>query len=451
MNILLTGATGLIGSQLGIELVKRGHTLFAVTRNRKKAQQSAPFPATWIECDLQTQTLPREALKNINGVIHLAGENVGESKWSEQQKKNILDSRTLGTKNLIDSLQGLDLQFFSSASAIGYYGTNNEGATEQTTVGSGFLSEVTDAWEKEVLKLKNAKRLCIFRIGVVLSTEGGALPKMLFPAQIFASSALGSGQQWMSWVHIADVVKAFAESTESENMTGLFNLVSPNPCQQKTLAQGIARELKAFNGPPVPGFVLSLMLGEQASLATNSLKVLPQSLLKIGFQFLHPDLSAALADILSGWQNGVSVKYFRQYFDIPVDKVFPFFAEAQNLEKITPDFLHFRILKMSTEQIEKGTLLDYSIKVHGIPLKWRTQIETWNPPQSFTDTQLKGPYSLWHHTHSFESLGQGTLMTDTVRYKLPLGQLGRLAAQAIVNNDVEKIFAYRRQVVSQYL
>ena len=154
-------------------------------------------------------------------------------------------------------------------------------------------------------------------------------------------------------------------------------------------------------------------------------------------------------DNLNDFKDGHSVLLVRQYVPFSLNKVFPFFAEAKNLERITPDLLHFRIEKMSTPEIQKGTLIDYNLKIHGFPAKWKTLIEDWQPPVQFVDTQLKGPYKLWHHTHSFAQMGKGTLLTDKVRFKLPFGFLGHAVAQTFVQKDVESIFKYRREVMSE--
>ncbi len=450
MNILITGGTGLIGKQLGLELAKRGHTLIALTRSKDQALLQAPYPATWIECDI-SHDVPNLDTITIDGVIHLAGENVGEKNWSEEQKKKILDSRIQGTRNLITALKNKQPKFFIGASAIGIYdmSKNDDWMTEESAPASHFLAEVTSAWEKE--SRSQSARTVLFRIGVVLSTEGGALPKMLFPAQIFASSPIGSGSQWMSWIHIKDVVKAFLFAVENSQLQGTYNLVAPVPARQKEIASSIAKNINGFSGPPVPGFLLKTFLGEQASLALNSLRVSSEKLSKAGFQFLFSEVQSALGDILNDWKDGVAVQTFQQFFPRPRAKVFEFFAAAENLEKITPPMLHFHIVKMSTEKIEHGTLLDYRLKIHHIPVGWRTRIETWKTNEEFTDTQLKGPYSLWHHTHRFEDLAGGTLMTDVIRYKLPLGLMGRLAAQAWVDKDVKNIFDFRRKVVGQYI
>lgn len=449
MNILLTGATGLLGKKIGQLLVKKGHTVFAVSRDIEKAKLNAPFPAVWIKGDLGKNPIALETSSHIDGIIHLAGESVGEGSWSEAQKQKILKSRTEGTKNLLASVNKSHLQFFISASAIGYYGTSTEPVKEDSPVGTGFLADVTQAWEEEVAQAPC--RACLFRIGVVLSTEGGALPKMLFPAQIFASSALGSGKQWLSWVHIDDVARAFVAAVDNKSMSGAYNLVAPEPVQQKTLAQALAKHMGAMNGPPVPSFALQVMLGEQASLALNSLHVSSEKLQKMPFEFLFSNIDSALSDLLAGWESGVAVKKFEQYFDIPKEQIFPFFSEAKNLERITPEFLNFRIRNVSSDPLKEGTLIDYSLKVHGFPVNWQTKITDWNPPHSFVDTQLKGPYSLWHHTHTFETLGSGTVMRDVVRYKLPLGLFGRMVAQGLVEKDIENIFKYRREVVGKYL
>jgi uncharacterized protein len=452
MNILMTGGTGLIGKKLGLELCRRGYTLIGITRNKKQAELLAPYPATWLECDIG-QSAPNLNGLQIDGVVHLAGENVGEKNWSQEQKQKILKSRTQGTKNLQAALKGHRHQFFIGASAIGLYQPNKEDEwlTEYSPSAQNFLADVTKAWEHESSQIPQEVRSVLFRIGVVLSTQGGALPKMLFPAQIFASSPLGSGKQWLSWIHLNDVVKAFIEAIEKSQFKGIYNLVAPEPARQKQLALEIAKSINGFSGPPVPGFLLKTILGEQASLALQSMRVSSQKLSDQGFVFEFKSIDTALSNILKDWRDGVAVKTYQQFFPQSRTKVFPFFAAAENLEKITPETLNFHIVKMSTPQIEKGTLLDYKLKIHGIPVSWRTRIETWRVNEEFTDTQLKGPYSLWHHTHSFEDLAGGTLMTDVIRYKLPLGLVGRLFAQAWVDNDVENIFSFRRKVVGKLI
>lgn len=452
MNILLTGATGLLGRQIGKELVQRGHTIIGITRNASHARLVAPYPATWVEGDLEKRPLALPPLLDIDGVIHLAGESIANGSWTTEHKQKILQSRSAGTQNLLSSLKQSPA-FFISASAIGYYGQTETGhsAIETDPPGTGFLSEVTKEWERASEALSAKTRRCVFRLGVVFSTEGGALPEMLFPAEIFASSRLGSGEQWISWIHIDDAVAAFADAVDNKKFDGIFNLTAPEPLRQKELAEIIAQKLNALRGPPIPTLAMKLILGQQASLVLNSQNVSSQKLQNIGLTFRYANARLALDHLLKDWGAGYKVKKFEQYIDKPRDKVFSFFAGAENLEKITPDFLNFHVLHTSTPHIEENTLIDYQLNIHGFPVKWKTRISQWKANSQFTDIQLKGPYHTWEHTHSFSDLASGTLIRDEIRYKLPMGLLGRMVAQSFVDKDVDRIFSYRRKAIDKLL
>jgi uncharacterized protein (TIGR01777 family) len=460
MKILITGSTGLVGKKLGQELVRRGHKLVVVTRSREKALLELPFPADIVEADLTKETPRSEHFRGVQGVIHLMGENVGDGRWTEPRKKAIYDSRVLSLKNLIFSLPEPQLlKTLVSTSATGFYGdTQDQLMDESGRQGTGFLSQICKDWEGGVLNLTanpdfKGLRTVIFRLGVVLSPEGGALAKMAPAFRMHVAGKMGSGNQWMSWIHLDDVVTLFAEAIDLAEYHGIYNAVSPNPVQNSQFSKDLALALtgSAMLGPPVPALALKALMGDMASIILESQRVDCARLSHEKFQFKYPDLGKALSACFTDLSGGYSVYRTEQYFPLPPDKVFEFFAEAHNLEKITPEFLHFKILNVSTPLVQKGTLIDYSLRIHQVPVRWRTEITQWNPGQSFTDSQLKGPYSEWHHTHSFEALGSGTLMKDVVLYKLPLGSLGGLVAGSFVRKDVESIFAYRRKSVGSHL
>ena len=171
-----------------------------------------------------------------------------------------------------------------------------------------------------------------------------------------------------------------------------------------------------------------------------------KKLTEIEFKFQFPTAEKAFEQIASFYENGDEIYYAEQFIPAKREHVFPFFSEAKNLEEITPPLLNFKVLKMSTDTIQSGTLIDYRLKIHGIPVGWQTEILDWQPISKFTDTQLKGPYTKWHHTHEFFDLAGGTLMTDLVRYKLPLGPLGWVVAGSFVAKDVKQIFLHRKKV-----
>jgi hypothetical protein len=169
-----------------------------------------------------------------------------------------------------------------------------------------------------------------------------------------------------------------------------------------------------------------------------------------GFVLSHPELDDILSEVTS-WtlhpfrpKEPVFVKYTEQFVPLPLERIFPFFSDAKNLEAITPEWLHFKIKKVSEGPMRRGTRIRYRLKVHGLPMRWLTDIAEWDPPTRFVDHQLKGPYSLWYHEHTFHPVKGGTLIRDWVRFQLPLGKVGRWAGFQKVNSDVNRIFHHRR-------
>jgi uncharacterized protein (TIGR01777 family) len=456
MKILITGGTGFIGQKLGQQLALEGHELFVISRSKARAELELSYPATIIEHDLNEKRLLAANWPAVDTVVHLMGENVGSERWTEERKAKILSSRKQATENLMTEMPSA-VKTFVAASAIGYYGdTGNELVTEksQPAPGNEFLRSVCEQWEASVQSQIDEKkrqgvnlREVILRIGVVLGFQGGALKKMLpiFRSQLGAP--LGSGEQWMSWIHLKDLVSMLKQSVLNSKYQGLINAVAPQPVTNRKFTELLCEQLSVLKGPAVPALALKVTLGEMAEMVLSSQKVSSQKVSDLGFQFEFPELEVALSEILSIEKTGDEVFYVEQYLDIPIEKTFEFFAEAKNLEAITPPLLNFSIEKMSTESIQEGTLIDYKLKIHGVPASWQTLIKEWNPPFHFIDEQLKGPYTQWVHLHRFQKMGRGTLMTDLVRYRMPLGILGKVVAGRFVRSDIEQIFDYRRKTV----
>ena len=456
MKIALTGATGFVGEQLAIELIRQGHQLNIFTRNAIKARQTLPFPADVFQWDPLTETAPTDGLKGCDAVIHLAGDPVAEGRWTDEKKKRILESRTLGTRNLVHSLKQLSEldrpKALISASAIGYYGDRkNEKLIETSKVADTFLADVCFQWEKEALAAEKLNiRVASIRIGIVLGHSGGALLQMLPIFRSGLGGPLGDGKQYMSWIHLQDLVNLFIFAVKDSRVSGPINGSAPHPVTNQEFTKTLGKTIKQPTFFATPSIALQLALGESAAVILSSQRVYPEKAQALGFQFQFSELAEALQDLLfvnEASEKNTEILERRQFIQKPIEEVFPFFSDAKNLEKLTPDCLNFKILTQSTDSIKKGTLIDYQIKIRGIPVKWRTLIEVWEPGKKFVDRQLKGPYQLWHHTHLFEKLGNGTLMTDRVLYKLPVGILGRLIGASFVKKDVETIFDYRFKMV----
>lgn len=298
-NILITGASGLIGERLTQMLVSRNHRVSHLGRS-KKAGNVPSF--VW---DITKGHLDENALTNVDAVIHLAGASVGEKRWTPNRKKEILESRTQSTKLLFKALSERkhNVKTFASASAIGFYGFDNDGVmiSEQYPAGKDFLASVTRQWEEEVDKLNGlGLRTVKLRIGIVLSEKGGALKQMATPVKLFVGSPLGSGDQYVSWIHLDDVCNMFVKAVEDQSMNGAYNAVAPNPVTNRELTKAIASALnKPMMLPPVPAFALKIILGEMADIVVTGSKVSPEKMLKAGFEFRFTRVEDAVRDLLS--------------------------------------------------------------------------------------------------------------------------------------------------------
>lgn len=447
MRVLMTGATGLIGKEIGKKLFHHGHEVVVLTRDRVKAKGDLPFPATIIEWDLKK--IPKDAIEGTNAVINLAGESIADGRWNERRKKLIHDSRVFGTRTLVEAFKkSKDLKHFISTSAVGIYGDRgDEILTEKSKEANDFLAKVCKEWEAEANKIssKDVGVTCI-RLGIVLARWGGAMKKMLPLFSLGLGGPVGGGKQWMSWIHLEDVSNIFVYCLEKK-ITGVINAVSPEPHQNESFSHTLATAMNRKMFLPAPAIALKLALGEMSQLVLDSQRVSSDKIRNLGYHFQYPTLKAALKQICDPLRDGQKEVFAEQWVPMKSEEIFEFFSDENNLEKITPAFLNFKVLKKSTKVIEKGTLIDYKLSLHGIPVRWKTLIESWDVNKSFVDTQMKGPYQKWHHTHEFIPMGEGTLMRDTVHYQIPVGRVGELVMSQKIASDVENIFKFRRKVI----
>jgi len=455
MKVLMTGATGLIGKELGKALVKRGYHVFIVTRDAAKARAQLPFPCEIIEGNLSEGPLKgHPELRLIDAVINLAGESIGGGRWNEMRKRKIYESRILTTRNLIQSLS-VAPKVFVSASAVGYYGSQaGTDLSEDSPAGDDFLAQVCQDWEEELLSFSYgeslaATRVVILRTGLVLSSHGGAMEKLFPLFRRGLGAVLGDGKQWMSWIHLEDEIGLILHALEKPTVRGPMNLVSPNPVTNEEFSKSFAEVLKVKLVPKVPALVLWATMGEMSSLVLGSQKVTPQVALQSGYKFKFGDLRKALEDICNKDDEEVLVS--EQFLPWKPELVFPFFSHAENLQKITPPSLNFEIIEGAPDKIQLGSEIEYRLKLRGVPMTWKSVISEWNPPHHFSDSQVVGPYSKWQHRHEFHAFAGGTLMIDRVRYVLPLGSVGSLVAGALVRSELEKVFAYRREYLIKNL
>lgn len=254
--------------------------------------------------DVNRGVMDTEALTGVDAIIHLAGAGIADKPWTEKRKQEIRDSRTRSTRLLVDQLKKTShtVKTFVSASAIGYYGFEG-GETvfaEDSKPGSDFLASVVKDWEAEIDPIQELNiRTVKIRIGIVLSEQGGALKEMANPVRWGVGAPLGSGKQYMSWIHIDDLCRMFVYALKHDHLQGAYNGVGPSWVNNKELTQAIAKALKKpLWLPSVPGFVLKLMLGEMADLVLKGSKVSGEKIAQAGFTYQYPDLDVALTNLL---------------------------------------------------------------------------------------------------------------------------------------------------------
>jgi uncharacterized protein (TIGR01777 family) len=297
-KILITGGSGLVGTELSALLKEKGFEVAHLTRKKKDH-----YPYQQFEWNIKKQEIEKDAIGFADVIIHLAGAGVADKKWTTERKKLILESRTQSAALLHKTISEMPEeapQHFISASAIGYYGmdTGNKLMDENSEAGNDFLADVTKKWEASVdqfesLKIPTAK----IRIGIVLTDKGGALPQLAQPIKLMAGAPLGSGEQWMSWIHIEDLASLFLYALENK-LTGVYNGVGPDPSTNKEVTKSVAKALKKpLILPNVPAFAMKLILGEMAQMVIGGNKVSAEKTLKTGFEFKFNKLDDALKDI----------------------------------------------------------------------------------------------------------------------------------------------------------
>lgn len=298
-TVLITGGSGMIGRRLTPMLQQKGYRVTHLSR--RAGSRNGVIAYAW---DVNKGIVDEEAILSADHIVHLAGANIGEGRWTKKRKREIIDSRVKTAGLIYEQLHQhkKKLKTFVSASAVGYYGmvTSDRIFTENDPPAKDFLGETCRVWEASVGPVAAMKvRTVWMRLGVVLSPEGGALKKMMGPVKSYIGSPLGSGKQYVPWVHIEDACRALAAAIENERMQGAYNISAAHHVTNADIVRGIARELKKpLWAPNVPAFLLRIIFGEMAGMVLQGSRVSNEKLLSTGFTFKHAQLEEALHDLL---------------------------------------------------------------------------------------------------------------------------------------------------------
>jgi len=299
MKVLISGATGLVGKALCRVMSAEGCEINILSR-RAEGAQVEPGARTF-RWNPEAEPPPAEAWEGVEAVIHLAGEPIAASRWTQEQKRRIRDSRVKGTRNLVDGMTRLSTppKIFVSSSAVGFYGDRgDESLDERSQAGRGFLSDVCVEWEREAAVARDlGVRVVIVRVGVVLAQDGGALEKMLLPFKLGLGGRLGDGRQWFPWIHLDDIVGIIRHALLTPPVTGPINGVAPGIVTNAEFTKELAAALHRPTFFPVPKPALMILMGEMADVVLTSLRVVPRVALETGYKFKYPELRPALESL----------------------------------------------------------------------------------------------------------------------------------------------------------
>jgi len=473
MRVLITGATGFIGRALVPILRGEGHQLIALVRSEERARSLLGAEVEAVAFGAGTPAL-REALERSDAVVNLAGEAILGGRWTEARRRVLVESRVHLTKQLVGAIAEARPRPHTliSASAVGYYGDRgSEVLDESSPGGADFLAQLCKDWEAAArLAEDSGVRVMTLRTGVVLGRDGGALRQMLPPFRLGVGGPVGSGRQYMPWIHIHDLVRAIATALNDDRYEGPVNGAAPEQATSREFARALGRALHRPAALPVPALALKVLFGEAAGVLLGSQRVEPRRLRDLGFTYRFPMLDQAVADIVHTGDAEISPvppsaelhapveeNYLRKrrpthelrtrtLLDTPIDEAFAFFSQAENLGLITPAAMCFEI-QGGAPAISNGTTIKYRLRVGPMPIHWRTRIAQWEPPHCFIDLQASGPYRCWYHKHTFSAQGSRTVMEDHVYYEPPFGALGRFANRWFIVPRLQQIFGHRRDVI----
>ena len=302
MRILITGGTGLIGSALSRSLVEDGYEVTILTRSPERQQAQAQGGLVFEEWDGETVADWGQQVSKVDAIVNLAGAGIAEGRWTSARKQRIRESRIRTGQALVSAIEGSGTvpKVLIQSSAVGYYGPGDDQAlSEDASPGSDFLAGVCVDWEASTAPVESlGVRRVVIRTGVVLSAQGGALPRMTLPFRLFAGGPLGSGRQYFPWIHIDDEVAAIRFLLEDEQASGPFNLAAPNPPANKEFVRHLGQVMGRPSLMPTPSIALRTLFGEMSTVLLDGQRAVPSRLQEAGYQFIFPDPVAALRDLL---------------------------------------------------------------------------------------------------------------------------------------------------------
>jgi uncharacterized protein (TIGR01777 family) len=418
MRIIITGGSGLIGQALTESLASDSHEVIILSRHPERVG-NLPVTVKAEQWDGRSAAGWGHLANGADAIVNLAGENIAAGRWTAERKERIRESRVNAGRAVVEAVRAATNKpkVVIQASAVGYYGARGtEEVTEETLRGDDFLAQVCMDWEASTAPVEDlGVRRVIIRTGAVLSQEDGAFPKMVLPFKLFAGGPLGSGRQYLPWIHLADEVAAIRFLIENKTASGAFNLTAPNLLTNAEFGRVLGKVLKRPALLPTPSLALQFTFGEMSTVLLDGQRALPQRLQQLGFVFRYPNPEAAVVDLLT---RPLVFRYKHRFqVHAPLDEVAEFHSRSSSLTEITPPPTKI-IVHQAPPLLDEGDQMDFTVKLGPLPIRWVARIENMRPT-GFVDRQLRGPFHRWVHQHTFEPLNETTTtVIDEIEFSL---------------------------------
>lgn len=450
-TILIVGATGFIGSELGLYFSKRGCKIRGLDNSAPDGQPIVPYPCEYRFWD-HTKPIPFTFADGVDVLINAAGVSMVKSDWTPEYRQAIIDSRVEITKHCVAAANFHKIPVMLQMSWTGYYGnTNNTWANESFPAGRSLTAGWCAAWEAAtgLLSLKHT-RLVIMRTSPVMSTTGGVLIELVDRYMLGIGASLRHHELYMSWVHITDFLSFVTQAISDESYEGVYNVCSAFPITYS----GVHAELHKYYPQGVtfsiPTWLIKAAAGDKAKLVLQSSRIMPKRLLDRGFKFKFEHFDKAMKDLLNHKIKGLAHFRDRFFFPVPRREVYRKFADVQNWPQLYPPALNLSLAEHTSNPIREGTEVAYKLKYMGVNMVWREKVVNCDPGHAYQVIQLHGPFTVFEISRSFTEVAGGTLYDVWQRYQLSFGSVINFYSYKQVKKTQMEVRAHQRRLFNSW-
>lgn len=449
-TILLVGASGFIGSEIGLHLSRYGCTIRGIDNSTPSGQAVMPYPCQYTYWD-HTKPIPIALGFDVDVIINVAGVAMPNEKWTEEHRQSIVESRVEITKRCVEFANFHHIHLMLQMSWTGYYGdTRDTWTNESFPPGTSITAGWCVAWENATGALSKKTRLVIMRSSAVFSPRGGPLMDLVDEYALGFGASLRNHDYILSWVHIADFLSFISHAIADQSFRGVYNVCSPEPTDYSIAHRELKKYYPTGMNIPIPIFVVRLALGVQANLVLQSSRILPKRLLGRGFVFKFPSFDTAIKDLLDYKINNLTVSYDQFYLPVHRKQAYKKLATVSNWAHLYPKSLGLSVTTTTSPTIREGTEVGYSLRYLNVAMTWKEKVFNCDPGHAYQVVQLHGPFTIYEISRTFTEIGNGTLYEVMQRYQLPYGPILNYMANKRIKKTHKEVRAYQQQLFRKW-